>query len=241
MPMPPLLDGAGRVALVTGAAVGIGGAAVALFQTCGARVAGFDRAAADGDLAVAGDATDEAQVEALVAQVIETFGRLDFVVHAVGAVGSGPLAGQSAQEWRRLVDLNLTSAFLLARGVHGALARSRGSLVLISSTNGRNGGTATSGAAYAVAKAGVANLVRYLAREWAPAGIRVNCISPGPVATPMLDRLTADEADTLRRSIPLGRYAGADEVAAAAGFLCSRHAASMTGACMNISGGLVLD
>lgn len=241
MPAPPLLDAAGRIALVTGAAGGIGRAVVGLMQACGARVVGFDRSPCPGDLAVAGDATSEDDVQALVARVLDAYGRLDFVVHAVGAVGSGPVAAQSAHQWRQLLDLNLGSAFLLARGVHSALARSRGALVLVSSTNGRNGGSAVSGAAYATAKAGVANLARYLAKEWAPDGIRVNYLSPGPVRTPMLDRLSPEQDRQLRQSIPLGRYASAEEVAAAAGFLCSRHAASMTGACLNISGGLVLD
>jgi NAD(P)-dependent dehydrogenase (short-subunit alcohol dehydrogenase family) len=114
-------------------------------------------------------------------------------------------------------------------------------MVLMSSSNAVNGGSAVSGAAYAVAKAGLLNLSRYLAKEWAPDLIRVNCIAPGPVATPMLDRLDAAAHAALIAAIPLKRYAEAAEIAAVTGFLCSAHAASMTGAVINVSGGLVLD
>ena len=85
------------------------------------------------------------------------------------------------------------------------------------------------------------NLTRYCAKEWAPDGIRVNAISPGPVDTPMLDRLSADQHAGLKAALPLGKYATADECAGAVLFLCSPHAASMTGTIMNISSGLVLD
>jgi 3-oxoacyl-[acyl-carrier protein] reductase len=108
-------------------------------------------------------------------------------------------------------------------------------------SNARNGGSALSGAPYAVAKAGVSNLARYLAREWATDGLRVNCLAPGPVDTPMLDRLNPEQHAALQAAIPLGRYTSGREVAAAIAFLCSDHAASTTGATTNISGGLVLD
>jgi 3-oxoacyl-[acyl-carrier protein] reductase len=169
------------------------------------------------------------------------FGALDCVVHLAGAVGKGPLVDVAASDWRRLLDVNLTSAFLLAKASHEALRARRGSLVLISSTNGLNGGSALSGPAYAVAKAGIINLTRYLAKEWGGDGIRVNCVAPGPVDTPMLARLPESTVDSLRQSIPLGRVATPDDIAASIAFLCSNQASYLTGTVMNVSGGLVLD
>ena len=140
-----------------------------------------------------------------------------------------------------MLDANLTSAFLLARACHRHLRRPGGTLVLLSSTNGRNGGGPLSGAAYAAAKAGILNLSRYLAKEWAAEGLRVNCVAPGPVDTPMLERLSAPQHQQLMAALPLGRYAQPDEVAGAIAFLCSSYAASITGACINVSGGMLLD
>jgi len=241
MSEPRLLAAAGRVVLVAGAAGGIGLAVTRLFQQAGAQVAGFDMRPAETDFFHQGEASQEEDVERAVQGAIKHFGRIDFVVNAVGVTGAGALAEQSASDWQKVLDVNLNSAFLLARATFPFLSKTNGSLVLTGSTNGFNGGGSLSGAAYAVAKAGVANLTRYLAKEWAPAGVRVNCVVPGPVDTPMLDRLDVPTQDALRQTIPLKRYTTADEVAGAIAFLCSSHAASMTGAFMNLSGGLWLD
>ncbi len=244
---PALFDGRGKVVLVTGAAGGIGRETVRLARASGAKVAAFDLARrglpreARDVLAMTGDAAAEADVRALVRETVKRFGRIDAVVSAVGVVGAGRLDAMPLDEWHRLLDINLTSAFLLCRETWRPLKRARGAVVLFSSTNGRNGGSHLSGAAYAVAKAGIVNLTRYLAREWAPDGVRVNCIAPGPVDTPMVGRLTREQHAALKKAIPLGRYATAAEVAATVAFLCSPHAASMTGTCINVSGGMVLD
>lgn len=241
MSAPALLDADGRVAFVAGAAGGIGRATVQLFRDAGAHIVAFDRTGTQADLVLTGDATNEDDVAAAIGSTMERFGRLDYVVSAVGVTGAGQLVDQTLAEWQRIVDVNLTSAFLLARAAGPHIAKTHGAMVLLSSTNGRNGGSTLSGPAYAVAKAGVLNLTRYLAKEWAPAGVRVNCIAPGPVATPMLDRLDDEAHRALQASIPLRRYASAAEIAAAIAFLCSSHAASMTGTALNISGGLLLD
>lgn len=241
MPGPLLLQAQGKVVLVAGAAGGIGHATVQLFRQSGAQVAAFDCSAAQGDLVLEGDATREGDVTCAVQRTLDCFGRLDYVVNAVGVTGVGTLAEQTAQDWQRIVDINLNSAFLLTRAAFPHLTRQHGAVVLMGSTNGRNGGSALSGPAYAVAKAAIENLTRYLAKEWAPLGMRVNCVAPGPVATPMLDRLDAQAHSALREAIPLKRYASAEEVAGAIAFLCSAYAASITGTILNISGGLLLD
>ena len=237
-----------RVALVTGAAGGIGRATVDALMRGGFAVATVDLALADLPCAfdapfeaISADVTDESAVAGAVERCVRRFGGLDCVVHLAGAVGRGPLVEVSAADWRRLLDVNLTSAFLVAKAAYAHLRDRRGTLVLVSSTNGLNGGSALSGPAYAVAKAGVINLVRYLAKEWGAQGIRVNAVAPGPVDTPMLDRLPEATRDALRQSIPLGRIAEASDVAAVVSFLCSPQAAYLTGTVLNVSGGLVLD
>ena len=244
---PSLVDAAGRIVLITGAAGGIGRATVNLFLSAGAKVVAVDkdRSRLPKDdtalVGIAADATDEQSVRSAVNCAIERFGGLDYAIGTVGVGGAGPLSDVSLAEWKRVLDINLTSMFLLARECYPFLRRPGGAMVMISSTNGRNGGSALSGPAYAVAKSGILNLVRYLAKEWAADGLRVNSVAPGPVATPMLDRFSAEQHARLKESILLTRYAEANEVASAIGYLCSGHAASMTGACINVSGGLVLD
>lgn len=225
---------------LSGAAGGIGRAvrqrALAQGWTCH----GTDAVAADGVDDVI-DVTDESAVGDSVANCVARHGRLDAVVHLAGRVGQGPLVAMTLADWRRDLDVNLTSAFLVARAAAPHLAASRGSLVLTSSINGLNGGSALSGPAYAAAKAALINLTRYLAKEWAAAHVRVNCVAPGPIATPMLDRLDADTQAGLVRLVPLGRLGAADDVAATILFLMSADAAFLTGTVHNVSGGTVLD
>jgi 3-oxoacyl-[acyl-carrier protein] reductase len=235
-----------RVVLVTGAAGGIGQAVIKRLQREGARVAAFDalpaRASSSATtLELQGDATSELDVSDAVAQTVAHFGRLDALVHTVGRVGAGGIEGCSLEQWRSQLAVNLDSAFLFCREAAPHLAASRGSVVLFSSTNGRTGGSAVSGLAYAVAKAGILNLARFLARDWAAAGVRVNCIAPGPVDTAMLDRLGAEGRSRLLNSIPLKRFSTADQVAGQVAFLLSDDCASVSGEVFNTSGALVLD
>jgi len=234
------------VAWITGAAGGIGRAAVTRLQARGFRVLASDvRESGGGPATVAWlhcDATDEASVAAAVAGCKARFGRLDAVIHLAGRVGGGPLAETTLEDWRSVLEVNLTSAFLVARAAHGLLkAAACGRLVLMSSTNGLTGGSALSGPAYATAKAGLINLTRYLAREWSRDGIRVNCVAPGPVDTPMLARLDQATVHQLADATLLGRLATADDVAAVIEHLCSGAADFLTGTVHNVSGGLVLD
>lgn len=237
----------GKVVLVTGAAGGIGEAVVARLWAQGARVAAFDvvavrrRRMGQSLLSLQGDATREDDVAAAVASTIEHFGRLDALVHTVGRVGSGGIEACSLAQWRAQLAVNLDSAFLFCREVAPHLAASRGCVVLFSSSNGRTGGSAVSGVAYAVAKSGIINLARFLARDWAPAGVRVNCIAPGPVDTAMLDRLGAAGRARLLKTIPLGRFSTADQVAGQVEFLLSDDCVAVSGAVFNTSGALVVD
>ena len=230
-------------ALVTGAAGGIGAAVVQRFVQRGVKVGAMvlPGQEAPGDLALPAEATDEAQVNEAVARCAQELGPPSWVVHTVGITGEGPFADVALEDWKRIVDVNLTSAFLLARAVHPHLKRTRGALVLYSSTNAINGGNELSGPAYTAAKAGIIGVTRYLAREWAADGIRVNCIAPGPIDTPMLDRLGPETRSFLAKRAPLGRLGTAEECAGLTDFLCSDAAAHMTGTVTNLSGGLLLD
>jgi NAD(P)-dependent dehydrogenase (short-subunit alcohol dehydrogenase family) len=244
---PPIIAARGKTAVIFGAAGGIGRATAALFAAAGARIAAIDRSAhglgkpSRHVLPIVADATSESAVEAAMVSAARCFGAIDYAINLVGITGQGRLDRMRLADWDRVVAANLTAAFLVARASFPHLRRPGGVLILMSSTNGRVGGTQFSGAAYGAAKAGVLNLVRYLAKEWAPQGLRVNTLAPGPVETPMLARLSAGEHKALKAAVPLKRYATAQEIAVAIGFLCSHHAASITGACLNISGGLVLD
>lgn len=245
--MAPLFDAAGCVLALTGANGGIGRTILEHHLEAGGFVAGLDfvgsppPAPRPGLEWIACDVTNEDMVARAVAAAVARFGRIDAVVHAAGVVGKGPLVDVSREDWDRVIAVNLTSAFLVAKHAQPHLAKSCGSLVLFSSTNGRNGGSHLSGPAYAAAKAGVLNLNRYLAKEWAPLGVRVNAIAPGPVRTPMLDRLGEDGIAALAKSMPTGALTEPEEIAAAVSYLISPHARSMTGTVLNPSGGLVLD
>ena len=235
--------GAAECALVSGAAGGIGSAVVERFVKRGLNVGAMvlPGQEAPGGLALPAEATDEAQVAEAVERCVAELGAPRWVVHTVGITGEGPFADVALDDWNRVVDVNLTSTFLLARAVYPHLRQTRGAMVLYSSTNAINGGNALSGPAYTAAKAGIIGVARYLAREWAEDGIRVNCIAPGPIDTPMLDRLGPERRALLAERAPLGRLGTAWECAAITDFLCSDEAGHMTGTIANISGGLLLD
>ncbi len=243
-----LLDATGRTAFVAGAGGGIGAATVAALLRAGARVAAADLATdnlpeeSDAALPLALDVTDEAAVEDAVAGAADRFGGIDFLINAAGMIAGGALVDTPLAEWRRVLDVNLTSCFLLAKACHPYLRQSdHASVVLLASTNGINGGSELSGGAYAVAKAGVINLTRHLAKHWAADSIRVNCLAPGPVDTAMIAGFTPEQHEALKAGMPLGRYAKPEEIATNILFLCSEHGAMQTGTVTNISGGALLD
>ena len=242
---PALIDGRDRTAFVTGAAGGIGQACVDMLLSSGANVVAADKVllknSHDRVLPLSLDVSDEGEVSDALSKSVERFGSLDFIIHAAGIVGKGPIDKVPLDDWHQVVDVNLTSAFLVLKHGFPLLRKPGGAAVLFGSSNATNGGSHLSGPAYAASKAALINLNRYCAKEWASQGIRINAISPGPTDTPMLDRLSAQEHDQLKAALPLGRYATPQECAAAALFLCSDHAASITGTNINISSGLVME
>ena len=212
---------------MTGGASGIGAAVVERARARGETVHVID-------VATGVDASDPAAV----AEFIEAVGVPARRAHVAGVVSAGGIDQTSLAEWERTIRHNLTSAFVVCQAVVPRMAaRGGGSVVLMSSLNARDGGTRLSGVAYAAAKAGVLGLMRHLAVDWAPRNVRVNAIAPGPVATPMHDRLTAEQRAMLISRIPLSRVSQPEEIAEIICFLLSDGCPSVTGITFDVNGG----
>jgi NAD(P)-dependent dehydrogenase (short-subunit alcohol dehydrogenase family) len=234
-----------RVALVTGAASGIGRACAQRLASAGTAVAAVD---IDADrledldaLALAADVTDAAAVADAVARAEATLGPLDVVVNVAGITGSAAAAEchvTPVDEWRRVIDVNLTGPFLVCRAaLEGMLARGSGSIVNVASVAGL---VAFPGrCAYSASKGGVIQLTRSLAADYAARGIRANAVCPGMVDTPMTRwRLEDPELRAaVLQKIPAGRVATAAEVAEAVALLAGDGLAYMNGAMLVLDGG----
>jgi NAD(P)-dependent dehydrogenase (short-subunit alcohol dehydrogenase family) len=242
-------NGLQKVALVTGAARGIGLAVARRFLAEGWRVALLDiegqllrdavasLADADRTLAVHCDVSDAAAVAAAIAQVSARFGRLDALVNNAGIAVFTSVLETSDEDWNRVLAVNLTGPFLCTKAAvplmceHGG-----GAIVNITSISAVRASTLRS--AYGTSKAGLAHLTKQLAVELALSGIRVNAVAPGPVETAMAKavhtpQIRADYHD----AIPLNRYGREEELADAVFFLCSERASYITGQILAVDGG----
>lgn len=242
-----------KVALVTGAASGIGRATALRFAEEGATVAvaDFDD---DGGAEtvrlveeVGGDAaffhvdvSDEAAVESLVAAVTEEFGGIDVAHNNAGIEGeSGPVTDQSVENWERVIDVNLQGVFLCLKHEIPAIAeRGGGAIVNTASVAGLVGAAGLS--PYYASKHGVVGLTRSVAVEAAEQDIRVNAVCPGVIDTPMVERFTRGDEETLAATVEpqaMKRLGDPEEVADAVVWLCSDHASFVTGVAMPVDGG----
>ena len=247
---------AGRSVLVTGASSGIGRACALALGAEGARVAAAGRrrdrldevarriAAAGGEaLTLTGDARDAATGEKWVGAAAERFGALHGLVNAAGVIGAGGLLETTPDEWDRIMDSNLRSLYLVTRAAAPQLARTRGSVVNISSVAGLRPYPGL--LAYCASKAAVDMLTRCAALDLAPQGVRVNAVNPGVVVTELhtVTHAVPDYAAFLERSKtthPLGRVGQPEEVAALVLFLLGDEASWMTGVTCSIDGGRAL-
>jgi NAD(P)-dependent dehydrogenase (short-subunit alcohol dehydrogenase family) len=234
----------GRVCVVTGAAGGIGSAAVELFRAEGATVVVVDLAdGAPGDLAIAADLTNEDQVRSTYERVRSECGRVDALFNNAGIAPPDDLSAleTSLEAWRRVQDANLTSVFLCCKhGIPHLLAAGGGSVVNTASFVAVMG-AATSQISYTASKGGVLALSRELGVELARRGVRVNALCPGPVDTPLLRELFAkDPVQAERRlvHVPMGRFADAREIAKAALFLLSDDASYVNASTFVVDGGI---
>ncbi|MET7246243.1 glucose 1-dehydrogenase [Methylobacterium sp. EM32] len=237
------------IALITGAADGIGWAMARRFAAAGCRVAladlDGDRAAARaaelgaGHLAVRADVADEASAVAMVEETVARLGRLDILVNNAGIGDSHkPTLEQDLATFDRILRVHLDGTFVASREAARAMAGQGGAILNVSSIAGLTGLPRRN--AYGAAKAGIVAMTKSMACEWAGAGIRVNAIAPGYVGTALVAKLVeAGRIDRgrLERRIPLGRLADPGEIAETAWFLCSPSASYVTGAVLSVDGG----
>ncbi|HEV8457975.1 MAG TPA: 3-oxoacyl-ACP reductase family protein [Methylomirabilota bacterium] len=238
---------AGKTALVTGAARGIGLAIASRLSADGARIAVLDieREAAEaaakkvggGAIAIAADVTRTAEVDAAVKRVAETWGRLDILVNNAGITGrSFPIWELSDEDWARVLAVNLTSVFLCCRAaVKVMLGQGAGRIINIASIAGKEGNPTL--VPYSAAKAGVIGLTKALAKEVATRGIFVNAVAPAVIGTEMLKQMEPSTVDLLISKIPMGRVGKPEEVAALVAWLASDECSFSTGAVYDLSGG----
>jgi NAD(P)-dependent dehydrogenase (short-subunit alcohol dehydrogenase family) len=230
-------DFAGRTALVTGGASGIGAATAARLRASGAEVAVLDREPVEGYVSVTGDISSSADVNAAVAQVERDLGRIDVLVNSAGVPGESlRTVDVSDEEWQRVFGINANGSFYMCRAVlPGMVERGYGRIVLVASIAGKEGNPMA--AAYSASKAAVIAMTKSIGKDVAGTGVLVNCIAPAVIETPILAGLSQDHVDYMVERIPLGRMGRADEVAALICFLASEELSFSTGAAYDVSGG----
>ncbi|MFG6584606.1 SDR family NAD(P)-dependent oxidoreductase [Sulfitobacter sp. 1A12779] len=233
------------VALITGAARGIGLATAALFHAEGRRVVMLDRDAEElaeaaatlsGALAITCDVSIPQQVAQAVAEVEQTFGRLDILVNNAGVADFGPLAETDFARWRRVMETNLDGVFLMSQACLPLLSTRGGAIVNIASISGLRASTLR--IAYGTSKAAVIHLTKQQAAELGEVGIRANCVCPGPVETKLALPVHSQEIRAAYHdAIPLNRYGSEREIANVICFLASDRASYVTGQVVASDGG----
>ena len=244
-----MFDLTGKAALVTGASGGIGAAIARTLHQAGATV-GLSGTREDPLHALAGelgerahvlpcDLSDAEAVAALPKQAADAMGAVDILVNNAGITRDNLFMRMSAEEWQSVLDVNLTSAFTLSKGVMRGMMKSRwGRIVMVSSIVGATGNPGQ--ANYAASKAGMVGMAKSLAYEVASRGITVNAVAPGFIATPMTDKLTDDQKAKIDAQIPAGRMGKPDEIAAATLYLASPEAGYVTGTVLHVNGGMAM-
>jgi 3-oxoacyl-[acyl-carrier protein] reductase len=251
----------GKVALISGGSRGIGAAAVRMFTQAGAKV-GFNYRSARSEAEklakecaahpIACDLNHAEAAHSLVAETVKHFGRLDILIanHGVWPAEDVPIERMTVEQWRNTLSINLDGVFGLVK--HSVIQMKSqiksqprteapaGHIVLISSTSGQRGEAFH--VDYSASKGALISMTKTLAPELAPAGIYVNCVAPGWVNTDMSAATLADPktGEIIRRTIPLGRAATPEEIAAPILFLCTEYAGFITGEIFNVNGGAVL-
>lgn len=234
-----------KIALVTGAARGIGLATSKLFLADEWHVAMVDRdadelAEASGDLdnavPLTFDVSDPSQVDAMIAETLKAYGRIDALINNAGVADFGPLEDTDFARWRTVMATNLDGVFLCSQAAIPALKETRGCIVNIASISGLRASTLR--VAYGTSKAAVIQLTQQQAAELGEYGIRANCVAPGPVRTKLAMAVHTQEIiDAYHDAIPLNRYGTEDEIAGAIVFLCSDRASYISGQVLAADGG----
>ena len=244
-----MFDLTGKCALVTGASGGIGGEIARALHARGATV-GLSGTREDplrslagelGDRAhvLACDLSDAGAVNALPKAAAEAMGSVDILVNNAGITRDNLFMRMSEDEWAQVIDVNLTSAFRLSKGVLRGMMKARwGRIVNVSSIVGATGNAGQGN--YAASKAGLVGMAKSLAQEVASRNITVNTVAPGFIATPMTEALTDEQNAKIDAQIPAGRMGRPEEIAAACVYLASPEAAYVTGATLHVNGGMAM-
>jgi NAD(P)-dependent dehydrogenase (short-subunit alcohol dehydrogenase family) len=244
----------GKTAIVSGAASkrGIGLATARRFVAEGARVAILDldsEAAASearnlgpNHLGIACNVADRAACETAVDAVVKSFGHIDILINNAGVTQPVGLLAITPSDWDRVNDVNLKGVLFLSQAtIPHMMNRKSGSIACMSSVSAQRGGGIFGGPHYSAAKAGVLGLAKAMAREFGPHGIRVNCVTPGLIATDITQGKLTDEMKTkILEGIPLGRLGAAEDVAGIYTFLGSELSAYVTGAVIDVNGGMLI-
>jgi len=255
--MTNYIDLTNKVAIITGAASGIGRATALTLAESGAAVTiNYRRNEKDAELlrkqivsaggraiTVQADVTRTSDVDALVRRSTEEFGPVDVLVNNAGSlIERLRILELTEQRWDEVMDLNLKSAFLCSKAVvPSMMERKTGAIINLSSIAGRNGG-ALGSIHYSTAKGGLITFTKGLAKELAPFGVRVNAVSPGVIDTPYHDQFSSPEMmKNYVNSIPLGRVGSPEEVAKVIAFLASDAASYLAGETIEINGGMFMD
>ena len=242
-----MFDLSEQVAMVTGAARGIGRTIAERFQQSGARVVCADFADWGDQLepisenlwGIRLDVTDPAQVKAVVGQIVDELGRIDVLVNNAGITRDGLLIRMKDEDWERVLATNLDGVFFVTREVISRMMRQRyGRIVNISSVVGLMGNPGQ--ANYVTSKAGVVGFTKAVAREVASRNITVNAVAPGYIDTSMTKELAEKTRQELLSMVPLGRIGTVDDVAFGVQFLASKEAGYITGHVLNINGGMLM-
>jgi len=226
------LDFAGRTAIVTGGAQGIGAAIVERLRGHGARVQVWDLEGSPGV-----DVSDPRSVSRAADHALQELGRIDVLVNNAGIAGKNAAAvDYPVEEWERVLRVNLTSQFLCCRAVVPAMVRAGyGRIVNIASVAGKEGNP--NAVAYSASKAGVIALTKSLGKELAQSGVLVNCVTPAAAKTAIFEQMTEQHIQYMLSRIPMNRFVEVDEIAALVCWLASEDCSFSTGAVFDISGG----
>ncbi|WP_299419996.1 3-oxoacyl-[acyl-carrier-protein] reductase [uncultured Shimia sp.] len=244
-----MFDLTGKTALVTGASGGIGGAIAKALHAAGAtvglsgtRVEPLEALAAElGERAhvLPCNLSDGEAVDALPKQAIAAMGSVDILVNNAGITRDQIFMRMSDDEWQSVIDVNLTSAMRLCRGVMRPMMKARwGRIINVSSIVGATGNPGQVN--YAASKAGLVGMTKSIAYEVASRGITANAVAPGFIATAMTDKLNDDQKETINKQIPAARMGSSEEIAAAVLYLASPEAGYVTGSTLHVNGGMAM-